>query len=122
MFEFAHVSDLSHTEFTLNHIHSNEINITPSDADLIVKTLNLQEYNWNTAVFMATKYEAFNNYYEDLEKLDESRVNYAQILNSPQDTQSVIVEKTKTIRFTQVYLPSFTILLSVALTVFLFFS
>ena len=71
---------------------------------------------------MATKYEAFNNYYEDLEKLDESRVNYAQILNSPQDTQSVIVEKTKTIRFTQVYLPSFTILLSVALTVFLFFS
>ena len=120
--QWFHVSDLSHTEFTLNHIHSNEINITPSDADLIVKTLNLQEYNWNTAVFMATKYEAFNNYYEDLEKLDESRVNYAQILNSPQDTQSVIVEKTKTIRFTQVYLPSFTILLSVALTVFLFFS
>lgn len=120
--QWFHVSDLSHTEFTLNHIHSNEINITPTDADLIVKTLNLQEYNWSTAVFMAPKSEPFNNYYEDLEKPGESRVNYAQILNQPQNTQNAIAEKTKTIRFTQVYLPSLTILLSVALVVFLFFS
>lgn len=118
--QWFHISDLSHTEFTLNHIHSNEINISPNDADLIIKTLNLQEFHWNTAVFMEPKYEIFNKYYEDLEKPSDSHINYAEIMSKYQNNQVTIVEKAKITIFNQVYLPSFIILLSTTLAAVLF--
>ncbi|WP_372404879.1 nuclease-related domain-containing protein [Acinetobacter piscicola] len=56
-----HVSDTPHIAETIDSIRSNSINIAESEAEEVVKALNLQPYTWTPSAPTAPRYNPFDS-------------------------------------------------------------